>query len=143
MRPLICYDYGDMCEEITGGWAGNGSAQADHLYINVNYSSTEDRRSSRFTLQAVDVTPYRTLEVVISNDSSNNWDGQSLGLYSSRNYSSRVAGPSVGNNAHTMETMYADISHLSGVFYGGMSVYVSKSSSSGNWLRLYSFRLIR
>jgi len=142
MRPLLCYDYGDMCEEITGGWSGNDSNHDEYWYISVGTGS--DSRQSAFTLQSIDVTKYRTLEIVVSKDSSPPWDGQSVGLFRSRSYTSTKYLVSMdGSNAATMATFTLDISDLTGSFYPGASVYVSVSSTSGNWLKLYSVRLLK
>ena len=147
LRPLIIFDYGDLREEVTGGWTlgSYASFAPDNIYVSVPHSSSSSRRSYTYTNNKIDVTKYKTLEVIMSNNANNPWDGPSVGLATAADQSPAVsAGP--GDAAHQEPTVFtADISDLTGLYYPMIYVHNSTSSSSGYtpWVRVYSFRLLK
>lgn len=61
----LLYYFGDTCENVTGGWTVSGSASLQSGYINC--VATAQKQANAYTTDLIDLAPFTTLHVTITN----------------------------------------------------------------------------
>lgn len=153
---LILYNYGDTCEEESGGWTlkvkdsahAQAAFESDHIRINgIPNTDRSGRYASARTISSIDFSHFRTLKFICQTSQMGVNDGDTayfkFGYASStsafenwtRTNNTQINGTLITATLSNETTYSIDISNVtSGNFYIGGNVHIAKAQIYKVWL---------